>query len=756
MLVAGLLAAGTCSAADQDIFTDALQNGWQDWSWAAVTMTNTTPVQSGARSIRVSAGAWEALYLQHPAQDAGAFRAVTFWVNGGATGGQLVWLRGLAGGNPVLSTNLPPLPTNAWQQITVSFATLGLTNQSNFDGFYLQERTGSGQPVFYVDGVALLGVTNAAGTNGGAAVIGVDVAAGRRRIDPRIYGVAYASSNQLRLLNAPLNRQGGNPTSRYNWQLNADNRAFDYFFASIAYASATPGEHGDSFVRESREGGAEPSLTVPMLDWVAGLGPGRARTWSYSVAKYGAQQQNDAANGWPDMGNGVRVNGSLITTNDPNDANVPAGPAFQEGWLRHLTNRWGRASEGGVRYYHLDNEPGIWHSTHQDVHPLGATMNEMREKMTNYAARLKQVDPDALVLGPEEWHFYGAIFSGADAQYEGANGYPGVFPDRAARGGQDVYPYLLAQMKLAGEAAGRRLLDVCTVHYYPQGGEFGDDVSTAMQLRRNRSTRSLWDPAYVDESWLAGNTNTAVVRLIPRLRAWVAAHYPGTLTGITEYNWGAENHINGATAQADILGIFGREGLDLAERWTTPPTGSPAFKAMQLYRNFDGARSTFGDLCLQVTNAPNPDALSVFAAQRSSDAAVTLMLVHKALVNPTSVVIRLTNFVGLGSADIWQLTAANVITQLSAVALSNATLQLALPAQSITLAVLPEPAPRLGLDAAGLWLAAPSGQRYVLQAGADLSSWLPVSTSTVTASPLLITNVTTALPHAFYRVVWEP
>ena len=86
-----------------------------------------------------------------------------------------------------------------------------------------------------------------------------------------------------------------------------------------------------------------------------------------------------------------------------------------------------------------------------------------------------------------------------------------------------------------------------------------------MQLRRNRSTRSLWDPNYVDETWINDR-----VQLIPRLKNWVDTYYPGTTIGITEYNWGAENHINGATAQADIFGIFGREGLDMAARWTTP------------------------------------------------------------------------------------------------------------------------------------------------------------------------------------------
>ena len=119
------------------------------------------------------------------------------------------------------------------------------------------------------------------------------------------------------------------------------------------------------------------------------------------------------------------------------------------------------------------------------------------------------------------------------------------------------------------------------MHYYPQGGEFSDDVSSSMQLRRNRSTRSLWDPSYVDESWINDR-----VQLIPRLKNWVKMYYPGTLIGITEYNWGAENHINGATTQADILGIFGRDGLDIAARWTTPASSTPTYKAMKMYRNY--------------------------------------------------------------------------------------------------------------------------------------------------------------------------
>jgi len=70
------------------------------------------------------------------------------------------------------------------------------------------------------------------------------------------------------------------------------------------------------------------------------------------------------------------------------------------------------------------------------------------------------------------------------------------FPTAPITAAADYLPWLLSALGQDATANGRRLLDVFTVHYYPQGGEFSDDVSTRCNLRRNRSTRSLWDPAY--------------------------------------------------------------------------------------------------------------------------------------------------------------------------------------------------------------------------------------------------------------------
>jgi len=512
--------------------------------------------------------------------------------------------------------------------------------------------------------------------------IDVDVNLNRRLINPNIYGVAHATTAQLNDLNSPLNRNGGNNTTRYNWQLNADNRANDWYFESIPEPSSVAGERGDTFITNAKAANAQAMLTIPTIDWVAKLGANRSKLASFSIAKYGAQTANDWQ--WfPDAGNGIRTNGQYVIGNDPNDANSPSSSTFQQGWVNHLVSRWGSNANGGLRYYILDNEPSIWHSTHRDVHPTGATMDEIKNKMIDFAGKIKAVDPSALVVGPEEWGWSGYTLSGYDQQYGGLHGWS-FMPDRSNHGGWDYLPWLLDQMRQNHLATGKRLLDIFTVHYYPQGGEFSNDTSSAMQLRRNRSTRSIWDPNYVDESWINDR-----VQLVPRLRSWVAAYYPGTLTGITEYNWGAENHINGATAQADILGIFGREGLDMAARWTTPDPNTPTYKAMKLYRNYDGNKSTFGDVSVAATG-PNPDNVAVFAAERSTDGALTIMAISKYLSGSTPATINLANFPHNGTAQVWQLTSANTINHLSDLSIMGGSFSVTLPPQSVTLFVLPE------------------------------------------------------------------
>jgi hypothetical protein len=761
VLLLGAMVPGVIRA-DQSVYADALQNGWEFWGWATVNLANGSPVHGGSASISVSSTDWQALYLHHAAQNASAFTHLSFWVHGGSAGGQSVQVQAMRNGVAQTAVGLAALPANVWRQESVSLSSLGVAGVTDFDGFWLQVQYAGLAPTFYVDDIALVVSNSVPGTSGPVAIT-VNATLNPRPINPLIYGVAFAEAGELAELNAPLNRWGGNSTTRYNWQLNADNKANDWYFQSIANSSATPGAAADSFISATRTGGAEPVLTIPMVDWMPKLASGRGKLASYSITKYGPQTGND----WEwfaDAGNGVGTNAAtgntwLIVTNNPADANSLTNSTFQQTWVRHLTNSWGRATNGGVRYYCMDNEHTLWHSTHRDIHPVGTTMQEIRNRLFDYGAKVKVVEPDAVLLAPEEWGWPGYLYSGYDWQWAGDHGNwnPGSFPDRATNGGWDYGPWLLDQARQYELANGVRLLDVFTLHIYPQGAnQFTDDVSQSTQLGRNRSTRALWDPNYVDESWIS-----AVIKLIPRMRDWVAAYYPGTKIGITEYNWGAEGHINGATAQADLLGIFGREGLDLATRWTTPAAGTPAFKAIQMYRNYDGNKATFGDTSVAAT-APNPDEVATFAALRSTDGALTIVAINKMLTSNAPVSLTLTNFLPAGTAQVWQLTSANTITRLSDLALPGNVLSNTLPAQSITLFVIPGGAPpglRAPTAVAGgsfsFWLDGLAGQRYAIQGSSNLVQWTSLQTNLLSSNSLPVT-LPAGDAQRFFRAQWLP
>jgi hypothetical protein len=426
-------------------------------------------------------------------------------------------------------------------------------------------------------------------------------------ISPHIYGASGVDPARAKAFGLSTVRWGGNRSSRYNWKAQADNAGADWYFLN--------GKAGrwDEFVSGNRRAGLESYVTVPLLPWVAKSTEG----WSFSVAKYGPQQKVEPY--VADRGNGLRPNGSPITSNDPRDASVASTPAFQAEGIQRLLKQAG--SERPI-LYGLDNEPMLWYSTHRDVHPTSASYDEIFTRGRDYALAIKSADPRGLTAGPCTWGWTDLQFSAADA---GTDNYAS-HADRKAHGDQPFLAWYLSAMSRASSQAGKRLLDFADVHFYPQGQVDGQRVyggkskSSAMRALRIRSTRGLWDPSYRDESWIK-----EPVMLIPRVRAWVDAHFPGTKLCIGEYNWGGDDDPSGAIAQAEVLGIFARERVDHAYLWAGLD-GVQRF-AFALYRNPDGSGQGFGDHYL-ACHSDHADLLSVFAARRA-DGAVTVVLVNK-------------------------------------------------------------------------------------------------------------------------------
>ncbi|HEY1013665.1 MAG TPA: glycoside hydrolase family 44 protein, partial [Herpetosiphonaceae bacterium] len=325
---------------------------------------------------------------------------------------------------------------------------------------------------------------------------------------------------------------------------------------------------------------------------------------------------------------------------------------------------------------------------HRDIHPNPPTYDEVRDAALAFAPPIKAADPGAQVLGPAEWGWWGYFCSARDIVVSGFCAANSV--DRAAHGGTPFLPWYLGQMKQYQDTHGTRILDYLDIHYYPQANGVALDVAgnAATQQLRLRSTRSLWDPTYLDESWVA-DVEGGRVQLIPRMKNWIAGAYPGTKLAITEYNWGGMEHINGALAQADVLGIFGREGVDLATLWSPPTANQPGAFAFRMYRNYDGGGGSFGDIGVNAASADQAR-LAVYAAQRSGDNALTVMVINKtggALTGDLS----LAGMTPGLQARAYRYSGANLaaIVAQPNLAISGSAISASFPANSITLLIIP-------------------------------------------------------------------
>ncbi|HEU4325447.1 MAG TPA: glycoside hydrolase family 44 protein [Roseiflexaceae bacterium] len=414
--------------------------------------------------------------------------------------------------------------------------------------------------------------------------------AGATPISPLIYGMSGAPPAVQEAVRPTLASWGGNPSTRYNWRLgNAWNAARDWEYRNTDYAN--PPTAADDFVAEALAGGAEVRLALPALGWVAANSDRERCSFPLPGGGCGDADGADCTRPGP--------------VADPARTSVRTDVDAAVAWVRHLRERGLR-----VRFFAIDNEPELWGITHYDVHPTCTTYAEIRDTYLRYASAVRAAAPEAELLGPVTccWHFYWNSAAGED--------------DKRANGGQDFLPWFLQQVRAHDERAGVRTLDVLDIHYYPEG-LYNDKTDPDTAAHRLRSTRSLWDERYVDESWIG-----EPVALIPRMRALIDAYYPGTKLGISEWNWGGDQHISGALAIAEVLGIFGREGVYLASYWRSPPPDSPGMFAFQLYGNYDGQGGRFGDQSLP-TEVDGSGDLGVFASRETTTGRLKVMFINK-------------------------------------------------------------------------------------------------------------------------------
>jgi hypothetical protein len=313
------------------------------------------------------------------------------------------------------------------------------------------------------------------------------------------------------------------------------------------------------------------------------------------------------------------------------------GAVYEDEFVNYLKVTYG--SGAAPIFFSLDNEPNYWPGTHPELWPHTGTpgcgtsgtvtFDDVVSRNTTFATAIKAAWPAAKVFGPVVAQD-GVIYAG---NYKDPN-LPTTFTD-----------YYLGKMAAASMSAGKPLLDVYDVHYYTSGGSTDQCVQVP---------RMFWDPSFkdfsasatdsIDFGWSGQNnyfdTNLYPRQMIPRLLAKIASAYAGKSTAapglsFSEYDPGCETVIQGGVAEADLLGVFGREGVFAATAWPLKSISSGGkltnylVAAYDLYRNYDGHGSVVGDTAAYAQTS-DVESTSVYAFTHSSDAsAVELIAINK-------------------------------------------------------------------------------------------------------------------------------
>ena len=500
----------------------------------------------------------------------------------------------------------------------------------------------------------------------------VDAAQDVHSISPLIYGMNFPDAQQVSAARIPLARWGGNGTSRYNYQLDMNNTGNDYFFENIPGCWSTAANYcnppttdpmnnsgANAFISQMMSAGVVQLVTMPTIGYVA-----KRAVYNHPfdcgcpVSLLGAQDMVDQYD--TNCGNCVH-NGQRLTPPAATTTSTAIDASWDNGWANYLKTRFGASN--GQRIYALDNEPALWSSTHYDIRPQKLTYDELWQRMRDHAIAILDADPSAKIAGPAEWGWPNYFCSDADNIQ---NGCSASSPDRANHGGEELMAWLLDQAHAYEQANNRRILDYLDLHYYPQGGNSPDNV------------RSLYDPTYTDPSWI-----NDTIRLIPRMRDWVAQHYPGTKILISEYDFYHHDDATGVVTYAEVLGVFGREGVDAATAWSPPAATEKAFGAFVLYRNFDGQGGHFGDTNARATVS----GMGVAAFGATDNEQMTVALVNE-MASAANVTVSLANFQPRGTASYFT-GSSPTITKQPDVTVSGNQLMVSVPASSFAMLAIP-------------------------------------------------------------------
>jgi hypothetical protein len=144
--------AASAPAKSMVIYDTALASGWQNWSWAKTELS--INIEGSARKpIKVEAGGWQALYLQHEAFNTTGYQNVEFLIQGTSPEAE-VRVIALINGKPANDGRTIKIDNKGWKRVVTPLRTLG-AEEVAIDGLWVQNASPNDLPRFYVTEIKL-------------------------------------------------------------------------------------------------------------------------------------------------------------------------------------------------------------------------------------------------------------------------------------------------------------------------------------------------------------------------------------------------------------------------------------------------------------------------------------------------------------------------------------------------------------------------------------------------------------------------
>lgn len=480
-------------------------------------------------------------------------------------------------------------------------------------------------------------------------------------ISAGIYGMEYASaSGTATQADRPGLIRFGNLCwgSTYNWETNAGNGGITWCFENgAAYRSnAAPGDGILQLAEVAGGLGATAFMQIPLLDYVAAdrMGGSGPPTCSGDVRNDAGYRTTRFRRNLPRRPGGL---------GDPPD--LEDGVVYQDEMVAMV-----RRSTTTPVVFALDRLPQLWHHLMPHLHPARVGYAELTDRELVFAAAARDAWPEATIVASSVSGWAGlATLDGAPDQDQGF-----------------FLTYFLDRLASAESTRKQRLIDAIDVEWSPELPR-GDDGDDRVVEERLQSPRSLWDESYIEGGYVAASVGGAV-RLLPRLREMIAAHRPGLDLAFTGWNYGGSNQIIGALVTADVLGVFGREGVRFAVLGA-PRTARPFSHAgLHAFRNFDGAGARFGDTAVHASTNDRA-ASSVYASTEATDPSrLVVVVIHKQRASAQAEV-TIESGVRYRNAAVYRVTAdaPEVKPAPALVAETNNVFRFTVPALSVTVIV---------------------------------------------------------------------